>query len=83
MVVPTATTSLRWRVIMYCAVCTIGATNSLEAGGLWSQRGSKSFRAMGVGAKECHGLKKDRLTCRFRRAPFDVLVGVGLSGPGV
>jgi hypothetical protein len=28
------------------------------------------------------GLKKVRLTCRFRRASFDVLVEAGLSGPG-
>jgi hypothetical protein len=37
---------------MYYFVWIWGTTNKLEAGGLWSRRGSKSFRDMGVGAKK-------------------------------
>ena len=52
MVVPTATTTLCWRVSVYYFVWISGTTNRLEAGGLTSQGSSKSFRATCVGAKK-------------------------------
>jgi hypothetical protein len=37
---------------VYYFVWISGTTNRLEAGGLWSQRGSKSLRDTGVGTKK-------------------------------